>query len=221
MQSAKLGARLESPSSPQMLPREQRELTCVSFWVTCCSDVDEKWKILGARGALAPVWGRVSELVSKKTVSARKDFPFESSVSSFPAFFDAWFSIHFWGDLRSRTLGTLAPKGCPKGGFWEAFPEQFRGWRQMWEWSSRVDASTVFEVLRRQKTDRFLRYFRKGFEGARGWRFLTLLPILGARGDPKRDRFGARKRFFLLSEIWRFFEQMKVGAGGRGLLPES
>ena len=28
-----------------------------------------------------------------------------------------------------------------------------------------MDASTVFEVFGRQKSDRFLRYFRKGFEG--------------------------------------------------------
>ena len=70
-QSAKLGARLESPSSPQMLRREQRELKCVSFRVTCCSDFDEKSMILGARAALAPVWGRVPKVVAKKTIKAR------------------------------------------------------------------------------------------------------------------------------------------------------
>ena len=36
------------------------------FWVAFCSDVDEKSTILGARGALAPVWGRVPKVVSKK-----------------------------------------------------------------------------------------------------------------------------------------------------------
>ena len=44
--------------------------------MTFCSDVDEKSTILGARGALAPVWGRVPKVVSKKTISAQEWLPF-------------------------------------------------------------------------------------------------------------------------------------------------
>ena len=63
---------LGSPSSPQMLRREERELTCVSFWATFCSDFYGKSMILGARGGLAPVWGRVPKAASKKHALATK-----------------------------------------------------------------------------------------------------------------------------------------------------
>ena len=52
MQRAKLGAILGSPSSPQMLRREQRELRCVSFWATFCSYFVGKTMILGVPAPL-------------------------------------------------------------------------------------------------------------------------------------------------------------------------
>ena len=83
------------------------------------------------------------------------------------------------------------------------------------------DASTVFDVLGSQNSDRFLRYFRKGFEGAPERRFLTLFTILGARRGARRCPFWSSKALFLLSEILMFFCDPIRGAGGRGLLPES
>ena len=53
-----------------------------------------------------------------------------------------------------------------------------------------------FRGFRPPKKRQIFRYFLKGSEGARGWSFLTLLSILGARRDPKRKPFEARERFF-------------------------
>ena len=52
--------------------------------------------ILEARGALAPVWGRVPKVVSKKTISAR-DYPplFETLFKFFRHFLALDFSFIF------------------------------------------------------------------------------------------------------------------------------
>ena len=52
-----------------MLRREQRELTCVSFWVTFCSDVDEKIDDFGGPGRPCTRLGQGLESGVKKNAN--------------------------------------------------------------------------------------------------------------------------------------------------------
>ena len=64
--------------------------------MTFCSYFDEKSSILGARGALAPVWGRVPKLVSKKTHFYSKGVShFEDIFRTFRNFLTLDFSFIF------------------------------------------------------------------------------------------------------------------------------
>ncbi len=67
------------------------------FRVTFCFDFDEKSLILGARAALAPVWGRVPKMASKKTISAREALPI---LKTFFEFFVTFRRLIFHAFLR-------------------------------------------------------------------------------------------------------------------------
>ena len=106
-----------------MLRREQRELTCVSFWLTFCSDLNEKATILGARGALAPVWGGVSELASKKHRFATK--PVTILGTLFRAFRD-FLTLDFSFIFEVTSESELYALWCRKGAQKEVFGKPFR-----------------------------------------------------------------------------------------------
>ena len=63
-----------------------------------------------------------------------------------------------------------------------------------------------FRGFRTLKSERFLRYFRKGSEGAPERRFLTLFTILGARRGPRRSPFWSSRALFLRSGFSMIFE---------------
>ena len=79
--------------------------------------------ILGARGALAPVWGRVSKVVSKKTHFYSKGVShFGDIFGVFPHFFALDFSFIFEVTSDSELYALWCRKGAQK----EVFGEPFR-----------------------------------------------------------------------------------------------
>ena len=113
---------MEAPSSPQRLRREQRELRCVSFWVTFCADFDEQSTILGARGGLAPVWGRVPKAASKKHASATKPPTILGALfRAFRDFLPLDFLLIFEVTSESELSALWRRKGTQKQVFGEPF----------------------------------------------------------------------------------------------------
>ena len=78
--------------------------------------------ILGARGALAPVWGRVSKWVSKKTISARDYLPISGALFQvFPNFSSLDFSCIFEVTADAELSALWCRKDAQKKVSGEAF----------------------------------------------------------------------------------------------------
>ena len=94
--------------------------------MTFCSDFDEKSLILGVRRHLAPIWGRVSELASKKTTSARKDLAFwEFSFRLFRHLLTLDFSFIFEVTSDPELSALWCRKGAQKKVSGEPFRRDF------------------------------------------------------------------------------------------------
>ena len=78
---------------------------------------------MGARGARAPVWGGVSELASKKTISARKASPLLGSL--FQAFWH-FLTLDFSFIFEVTSDSELCALWCRKGAQKKVFGEPFR-----------------------------------------------------------------------------------------------
>ena len=91
--------------------------------MTVCSDFDGKSLILGARGALAPVWGRVPKVVSKETISARNPPPILGIC--FRAFRHL-LTLDFSFIFEVTSDSELCALWCRKGAQKEVFGEPFR-----------------------------------------------------------------------------------------------
>ena len=72
----------------------------------------------------------------------------------------------------SKLYALWCPKGAQKEVFGEPFRNDFEVSGKSENEAPAQTCSTVFEVLGRQKSDGFRRYFRKGSEGAQEWFFL-------------------------------------------------
>ena len=126
MQSAKLGAILGSPSSPQMLRREQRELRCVSFWATCCSDFDGKTMILGVPAPLCTGLGQGLETgVQKNHFGTKPVSHFGDIFRVFRHFLTFDFSFIFEVTSDSELYALWCRKGAQKEVFGEPFRSDF------------------------------------------------------------------------------------------------
>ena len=78
--------------------------------------------ILGARGALAPVWGRVSKVASKKThFDPKGPSHFGDIFRAFRDFLTLDFSVIFEVTSDSKLYALWCPKGAQKDVFGEPF----------------------------------------------------------------------------------------------------
>ena len=82
--------------------------------------------ILGSRGALAPIWGRVSKLASKKTILARKASPLLGYLfRAFRHFLTLEFSFIFEVTSESELYALWCRKIAQKVVFGEPFQSDF------------------------------------------------------------------------------------------------
>ena len=99
------------------------------------------------------------------------------------------FSFIFEVTSESELSALWRRKGAQKEVFGEAFRSDFE---VSGESENKAPVWTPAPFSRFQgakKSKQILRYFRKGSEGARGWRFLMLLAISGACRGSKRSSF--------------------------------
>ena len=80
--------------------------------------------ILGVRGALAPVWGRVSKVVSKKTHFVAKPLAHFGALFLHIRLFEL--TLHFSVIFEVTSDSKLYALWCPKGAQKEVFGDLFR-----------------------------------------------------------------------------------------------
>ena len=91
--------------------------------MTFCSDFDEQSMILGARGALAPVWGRIPKVVSKNTLSRREAPPILDTLFEFFRHFSTLDFSCIFEVTSDAELYALWRRKCAQK---EVFGEPFR-----------------------------------------------------------------------------------------------
>ena len=111
-----------------MLRREQRELRCVSFRATFCSDVDEEAMILGVPATLCARLGQGPESgVNKKPFRTRLLTLLGTHFRVFRHFVTLDFSFSFEVTSDSELCALWWPKGAHEEVFGDPFSKRFRG----------------------------------------------------------------------------------------------
>ena len=175
--------------------------------------------ILGARGALAPLCGRDSKVVSKKTISARNPPPLFETFFEFFGTFRRFIFYRFFGCSQIPNFRHFGAKRVPKstflGSLFGAIPRLVAKVRMKLPCRRQHRCRGFREPKKRQISP----LFPGGVRGSSGPPFSHAFYDFGCPPGSKKEPILELAGVFLLSEILLLFEVFGCRGRRQGFAP--